>query len=655
MRFALICMWAFITVFSVSAQNDPPAESESPAPAALESEKEAVPPTEKPAEAAEAKASESSGGNTVDGYRSQLRKYSATGEYEKVLEVCAELEKVSPKDGMIAFYRSRAEKALASREASKDKKFRSVTDRPTLPVEEVKTPEAAAPETTPVQKQTQAAPPAPKQPAMAPVAQEAKNVFTSTTPRAGKNWIPLIGGFVMTGGIILIFYAFTMIRKKKPLSDTGFESRRPSDFPPSNSDQDNMQEWNTDPLSSPSARRTDDDLFGVGSPSTSSASAASAVAEMDFGFQSEDLFAKEETAPVPVKQSAPPPGDDVLALFDATPEPDAEPASAPPPKTPKKSPPPINPIFEENVSAISFDLPGEKKAASPSAPWNKDESLDSVPMLKFDSAFDAPASSERPPTRPPWETGKSRTDTAGKPTPSAPPIPVGSDEDSLPQLAIDTKTAPGGKSGKAPDAFSFPDLGGDAPGFAEINLKGIQSPDIADTFVGSEVPASANETLPGIELPPLADLPPSLTVNAEEELTLPMMPESRGLAETMVLSKKQLAEDPELFLKGGGTPGASPAPTKLQEFKADESIVVNFGESGVFPKAPAAPSSEPVPASGGKNNFEAERELGMAAFKDAKWDDAVYHLSIAAALRPDASDVKEQLRRARRMRKEKEA
>lgn len=40
---------------------------------------------------------------------------------------------------------------------------------------------------------------------------------------------------------------------------------------------------------------------------------------------------------------------------------------------------------------------------------------------------------------------------------------------------------------------------------------------------------------------------------------------------------------------------------------------------------------------------------------EADWEKAVFHFARAAALRPDASEIKEQLRRARRMRKEQKS
>jgi len=92
-------------------------------------------------------------------------------------------------------------------------------------------------------------------------------------------------------------------------------------------------------------------------------------------------------------------------------------------------------------------------------------------------------------------------------------------------------------------------------------------------------------------------------------------------------------------------------PERFKEFKADETIGINFGGE----TAPPPKVEKPTEAGKPKDNFERERDMGQQAFKDAEWDKAVYHLSIAAALRPEATEVKEQLRRARRMRKEKES
>ena len=64
-------------------------------------------------------------------------------------------------------------------------------------------------------------------------------------------------------------------------------------------------------------------------------------------------------------------------------------------------------------------------------------------------------------------------------------------------------------------------------------------------------------------------------------------------------------------------------------------------------------SRAPLRMSSGNEPFDKERQLGIEAFRRADWDQAIHHLSIAAALKPDASDVKDHLRRARRMRKER--
>ncbi|MNC99316.1 hypothetical protein D3C83_175690 [compost metagenome] len=52
--------------------------------------------------------------------------------------------------------------------------------------------------------------------------------------------------------------------------------------------------------------------------------------------------------------------------------------------------------------------------------------------------------------------------------------------------------------------------------------------------------------------------------------------------------------------------------------------------------------------------FDRERLRGQEALQVEDWGKAVYHLSIAATLRPEAQDVREDLRRARKMKKEQQ-
>ena len=59
---------------------------------------------------------------------------------------------------------------------------------------------------------------------------------------------------------------------------------------------------------------------------------------------------------------------------------------------------------------------------------------------------------------------------------------------------------------------------------------------------------------------------------------------------------------------------------------------------------PMAPPSEDL--------FDREARMGDVDFANANWAGAVHHFSIAAALRPEAQEIKERLREARRMRKD---
>ncbi|HOR26552.1 MAG TPA: hypothetical protein PLG73_00865, partial [Candidatus Sumerlaeota bacterium] len=68
------------------------------------------------------------------------------------------------------------------------------------------------------------------------------------------------------------------------------------------------------------------------------------------------------------------------------------------------------------------------------------------------------------------------------------------------------------------------------------------------------------------------------------------------------------------------------------------------------------PTAPPVTAarSEAEELFQQECRKGLEEFRQARWSEAVHHLSIAAALRPEAQEVKEKLRIARRNKKQQE-
>lgn len=108
----------------------------------------------------------------------------------------------------------------------------------------------------------------------------------------------------------------------------------------------------------------------------------------------------------------------------------------------------------------------------------------------------------------------------------------------------------------------------------------------------------------------------------------------------------------------------------VQTFKEDESAIVEFDdvEAGQPPtSAPEPKISSPeaetvVPSAGddtGSGNlpddpFEREHQRGRQAVDAGDWTKAVYHLSIAASLKPESTDVREELREARKMKKEQQ-
>ena len=105
---------------------------------------------------------------------------------------------------------------------------------------------------------------------------------------------------------------------------------------------------------------------------------------------------------------------------------------------------------------------------------------------------------------------------------------------------------------------------------------------------------------------------------------------------------------------------APPAQESKQDRDDTKISAISASELGL-PEEPAAEEGSETPVDEAESpsgealhgdSFEEESKLGMDAFKSAQWDAAVEHLSIAAALRPEAWDIKEHLRRARRMRRQ---
>lgn len=131
-------------------------------------------------------------------------------------------------------------------------------------------------------------------------------------------------------------------------------------------------------------------------------------------------------------------------------------------------------------------------------------------------------------------------------------------------------------------------------------------------------------------------------------------------------------------LWSGATSGGSmedsrsqpPAADSAITFQEDETAVIEFSDagSGDEPTGMAGPNiSEPeaetvvrgeLTGTGGESQsdapFDREKLRGQEALQLEDWSKAVYHLSIAATLRPEAQDVREDLRRARKMKKEQQ-
>lgn len=116
----------------------------------------------------------------------------------------------------------------------------------------------------------------------------------------------------------------------------------------------------------------------------------------------------------------------------------------------------------------------------------------------------------------------------------------------------------------------------------------------------------------------------------------------------------------------------APAPEdEVQSFREDETAAFEIemgGETGQPPTSEASPQvanpeAETVVPEGRESSssgqlpddpFERERQRGQQAVEVEDWNKAVYHLSIAASLKPEANDVRDELRRARKMKKEQQ-
>ncbi|MCH8333715.1 hypothetical protein IIC65_07260 [Candidatus Sumerlaeota bacterium] len=171
----------------------------------------------------------------------------------------------------------------------------------------------------------------------------------------------------------------------------------------------------------------------------------------------------------------------------------------------------------------------------------------------------------------------------------------------------------------------------DPPGAAQPDaflldpLRGFEQ-DTGETQAGLSAPAIEERLPEEISLDDETSLdhePGDSEPSPAHEATAPSAEDSKPDWDDTKISASELGEDlPE-----------QPVPGEARKDPVDEA---------------ESPSGEALHG----DSFEEESKLGMDAFKSAQWDAAVEHLSIAAALRPEAWDIKEHLRRARRMRRQ---
>lgn len=316
---------------------------------------------------------------------------------------------------------------------------------------------------------------------------------------------------------------------------------------------------------------------------------------------------------------------------------------------PAASPPVMDPLTGEPVMA-ELEYETQKEAEQP--PAVEDGSL------SFETEEPEQTESIRA-EKPPWETASETKTAPGQPEP--PP-----DEATVELQIVEPVTE---ETHRAKFVSPEVEATSEATSAESAELRDIPSLESADTGTALPEPSAEDEDTqfkfdsPGEESAESAQTSIDLE-NAE----------TQGLSEeTHQLSPEEIEEQVDLInLEGPDEPPPPPARDEttqadlsggpaepepehregVQVFHKDETVRVDVedkdAEETIDPRM-AETSTGSAPAH--EEPFEREQRIGMDAFKQARWDQAVHHLSIAAALRPEASEVKENLRRARRMRK----
>jgi hypothetical protein len=608
---------------------------------------------------------------TLDEYQAELRRLFALRDYTKVLSVADEVDRFYPGQEIVAYYRNHTLKKMEEAKEA-EARYRRMRDRPIDVPPETPEPTPLPPRnqtrsetatSSPTAGQTRdvamAAPTA-----SAPIAESTEGPKPSTadawktesTSGSSARFSEYLSNPIVLGGAALglIVIAFVVVALKRRASEeddaeeivipapkpAAVPRERPSNVmgKPKAERQGRKSERPSEPMrrAEPFAPPPDYERTPPLEPSFESTSFDNTVApEMPTNRGWELELEKELEAQTSTPPLSPPDEVDFTSPDEET-------------LTFRKTEPAKPEVREDSTdlplmsSEDSISIGGTKIRGA--VPLERPEhSTSRMPREGADELF---SNMTLPPAeRAPWETD-SETDTDIRlttPPPAPAPPPAAEPQISFPPLQH-------AQSEPEPEPIKLESVMRPVPEFkATENLSAMTSPESWDTEPGltaaSSAPASSPEDSAFII--EREEAPPEDTQTSW----------NRGSEETVGMSYQELAKDPDLILPPA--PGEQPG---VQVFHQDETVQVNLrsaAESWIVPQ-----KSEPAPKKAAEDTqtgieldsqlqdpFERARQLGLEFFQEARWDQAVHHLSVAAALRPEAADVKEKLRQARRMRK----
>lgn len=531
-----------------------------------------------------------------------------------------------------------------------------------------KTPSEASPESATPPTDEQTVPPAPEVAATnpdlppPPPPEEAEAAVASSS---GSSPLPLIlGGAVLVLGAVAAFLLIGMARRgRKEVEAALREVKAPVESGPA------------PPLFAFDENDTGSELsgeFGDAMPDPFKETVLPEANEM----QGDQDFGIDE--PVSAVASSPPGFNDTRAadvnqdISDLLYSPGATDAEGSAFSLDQSAPEVPAPLGETQMEASVFDLDEASSGGD-----NDQSDLVQIPddSSRSDSGFDADeifaaATSSRPVSPPsPEKAAQSSGDLSSIDLFGEESSPEKAVEDGTSQIQLDDVASAMGTGGgsssvelQSPSAAEPPDSGSFEIPFALEdpfqNLSGSKTKDSGNKDDETAFQASTAETLtPGSS---------DAETGAEERELLEIIEEggASGVSQPESTSASNpWAQDSGSVDRSGGE--SAPA----RSFREDETAHVTFddvdsassdldldlGPHVASPEAETvAPNAETTesPSTSGDDPFDREYERGQNAIRQEDWDKAVHHLSIAVALRPEAADVRDELRHARKMRKE---